>query len=235
MAKTLIFVAGFAVAGQLIAYLLTILLARHFTVEGFEAYAVASAVFILLVSVASGGLDKFSIRLIPVLLARRDFLGARGFLEFGVRRTLTLSIVVLAAAAAIVWWFGNPGQVQPLSSSPSSRFRRQVSRTFGVEYGSAGAGREVLALAILRVAVPIVVLTLVGMAIAMSLLNSAAFAIGIWGLAWVASVVLLFASIRPMLPGAAWRHSRGGMSPSWTSEAAPFLDLSDGSGGVGTV
>ena len=55
--------AMLAVAGQSVAYLLAVTLARQLGVDGFEAYAVASAAFTLMVMYAPRGIEKYALRL----------------------------------------------------------------------------------------------------------------------------------------------------------------------------
>ena len=64
--------AGLAVAGQVIAYLLSAVLARRLGVDGFEAYVVASAAFMLMVTVAPRGIEKYALRVLPALLDRGE-------------------------------------------------------------------------------------------------------------------------------------------------------------------
>jgi O-antigen/teichoic acid export membrane protein len=66
-------VSALAITGQALAYLLAVILARRLGVEGFKAYVVASSTFILLVMLAPRGFDKFTLRLLPVLLDRGEF------------------------------------------------------------------------------------------------------------------------------------------------------------------
>ncbi len=86
--------AMLAVAGQSIAYFLMIVLARNLSVDGFEAYAVASAAFTLMVMYTPRGLEKYALRLLPALYERRDWTHARGYLRFGLRRTITTSLLL---------------------------------------------------------------------------------------------------------------------------------------------
>ena len=53
---------GVAIAGQAVAYVLSVLVARRLGVDGFEAYVVASAVFILLATFAPRGAEKYALR-----------------------------------------------------------------------------------------------------------------------------------------------------------------------------
>jgi len=86
--------AMLAVAGQCVAYFLTIVLARQLSVDAFEAYAVGSAAFTLMVMYSPRGLEKYALRLLPALFQREDWAQARGFLRFGLRRTFATSIVL---------------------------------------------------------------------------------------------------------------------------------------------
>ena len=61
-----------AVAGQSVAYLLAVVLARQLGVDGFEAYAVASAAFTLMVMYTPRGLEKYALRILPALFQRED-------------------------------------------------------------------------------------------------------------------------------------------------------------------
>ncbi len=62
-----------AVVGQSVAYLLAVTRARQLGVDGFEAYAVASAAFTLMVMYTPRGLEKYALRLLPALFARGDW------------------------------------------------------------------------------------------------------------------------------------------------------------------
>jgi len=98
-----------AAAGQAVSYALAVLLARRLGIDGFEAYVVASAVLIVMVALAPCGLDKYAVRAIPALLTRRDWNRVRGYIRFGIRRTLLVSLAMaLASMAALHWWRAAP-------------------------------------------------------------------------------------------------------------------------------
>jgi len=69
-------------------------------VDGFEAYVVASAAYILMVTVAPRGVEKYALRALPALLDRGDWGLARGLLHYGLRRTLMTSLIVGLAVGA---------------------------------------------------------------------------------------------------------------------------------------
>ncbi len=83
-----------AVAGQSVAYLLAVVLARQLGVDGFEAYAVASAAFTLMVMYTPRGLEKYALRILPGMFEREDWAHAKGFLRFGLRRIFATSFLL---------------------------------------------------------------------------------------------------------------------------------------------
>ena len=97
---------GVAIAGQAVAYVLSVLVARRLGVDGFEAYVVASAVFILLATFAPRGAEKYALRRLPAMLERRDWGRARGLLTFGLRRTILTSLVIGASVGVWIGWGG---------------------------------------------------------------------------------------------------------------------------------
>jgi O-antigen/teichoic acid export membrane protein len=90
-------------AGQVIAYAISVTLARQLGVDGFEAYVVATAVFILMVTVAPRGIEKYALRALPALLDRGDWGLASGLLHYGLRRTLLTSLVIGLGIGTWAW------------------------------------------------------------------------------------------------------------------------------------
>ena len=99
--------AALAIAGQGLSYALGVLLARWLGVESFEAYAVASAAFVVMVTVATRGLDKFALRIVLRLIERRDWARARGYVLFGVRSTLCASLITGVIVSLAASWVGS--------------------------------------------------------------------------------------------------------------------------------
>jgi O-antigen/teichoic acid export membrane protein len=97
--------ATLAIAGQGLFYLLTVVLARRLGVDGFEAYSVAVAAVVLLASFATWGLEKYAMRVLPSLFERGDWARARGYVRFGLRRTLWTSLLVATVlGVGWAWW-----------------------------------------------------------------------------------------------------------------------------------
>jgi len=212
-----------AIAGQGMAYLLALLLARRLGVAGFEAYAVSGAVFVLMATFAPRGIEKYALRALPALLERADWAGARGFLRFGLRRTLATALLVGAGVAAWAAWLGDLREttrwaiVVSCASLPAGALVH-----YGLEVLSA-SGREIRALTLYRVATPALALLFVGVLLALAVELSGAIAAGCWGVAWVLVLGLMALEARRALPLAVLRAAPAQDAPLWQAEARPFF------------
>ena len=154
-----------AFAGQGIYTLLTVVLARRLGVDGFEAFSVAVASVVLLASLATWGLEKYAMRVLPSLFERGDWARARGYLRFSLRRTLSTSL--LAAAALGVgwnWWTPETRAAERLAVTAGCLALPAVALVqYGVELLST-TGQEIRGTAIYRVLIPVSALVLFGLA-----------------------------------------------------------------------
>jgi O-antigen/teichoic acid export membrane protein len=212
-----------AVAGQSVAYFLTIVLARQLSVDGFEAYAVASAAFTLMVMYTPRGLEKYALRLLPALFERKDWPHAKGYLRFGLRRIITVSLLLGSTTFLWVAYFSNytDGIKLAIAMSCLSLPAGALVHYF-VEVLSAN-GRDILATAIFRVAVPLTVLFLVGVLLNSSIELSGAIAVGSWGLAWLLMLFVIAIVVRRTTEPEIWRAEPVEDKSSWSRAARPFL------------
>ncbi len=215
-------VSTLAVAGQGIGFLLAVVLARQLGVDGFEAYVVASAVFMLMVTLAPRGVDKFALRLFPVLLEREDWGRAKGYLIFGARRTLWTSVAVGAAVGVWAWFIRD--------FTPDARIAVAVS-CIGIPAGAlvhfamevlTASGRATTAAAIFRVALPAVACASVGVMLMSPIQLTAAMAVACWGVGWTVALVMMFYQIRRTAPSKMWRADKIDDASAWASDALPF-------------
>ena len=152
-----------AVSGQSVAYFLTVVLARHLGVDGFEAYAVASAAFTLMVMFSPRGIEKYSLRLLPALTERGDWGRVRGFLRFGLKRTLFTSLLLGSVVCVWALYLSDYSPIIKLAfvmsclSLPTGALVHYYTEVLSAN------GRDILAIAIFRVAVPTTVLILIGL------------------------------------------------------------------------
>jgi O-antigen/teichoic acid export membrane protein len=210
---------GVAIIGQAIAYGLAILVARRLSVTGFEAYVVASAIFILGATLAPLGVEKLTLRRWPALARAQDWGPARGLLRFGVRRTLGTAV---AAGAVIAIWAGmrSPAPVRSAILVTCLSLPAGALVHYAVDLLTA-AGRPFRALAICRIAVPAAALLVFVATMAFGNATGAT-AVGAWGAAWLAALGLMAVSLRPRLdPRLLAAVPR--IDPGWAREAQPFL------------
>jgi len=86
----------------------------------------------------------------------------------------------------------------------------------------SAAGREVIATAILRLGVPVLVLVLVALAIGAGLPLGGPAAVGAWALAWVAAIAVLVVAVRRAMPPEVRHAPAEEDAPVWQSEASLF-------------
>lgn len=177
--------------GHAITFALSIVLARGLGVEGFEAFVVAAAAFVLMLNIAPLGLDKYAIRLLPALFESRDWGGAAGFVRFSVRRVVGASLTVMAVATLWILSAADAGSDRGralLASVLSLPAAALVQLLAGVT-GAAGGERRANLIA--RVGVPLCTLGLAGVALAAPIPFSGATAIACWGVSWVVAALWL--------------------------------------------
>ena len=212
-----------AVAGQSVAYFLTIVLARQLSVDGFEAYAVASAAFTLMVMYTPRGLEKYALRLLPALFERKDWAHARGYLRFGLRRTFATSIVLgLATFLWVNFLSDYPAAIKLAIAVSCLSLPAGALVHYYVEVLSAN-GRDIMATAIFRVAVPATVMALVGLFLYLPVELNGAIAVGSWGLAWLLMLFVIAIMVRRTTVPDVWLAEPAEEKSVWSRAARPFL------------
>jgi O-antigen/teichoic acid export membrane protein len=214
-------VSSLAVAGQGIAYLLGIVVARNLGVAAFETYVVASAAFNLMVTFAPQGLEKYALRVVPPLLHQSDWERLRGFLQFSLRRTLWGSGLVGAMVA--LWGWRQPDLAGPTRIAIAlacAAVPVGATVNWGLEVLTA-LQRPVVATAISRFGVPAMALAFLALAIRLFDAPGGAVAIACWGIAWAVALVFMawqFLRAVPAAQAAAAAEERA----EWILEARPF-------------
>lgn len=211
-----------ALSGQLASYGLAIILARQLGVEGFESYVVASATFILLVSLVPQGLEKYALKLVPASLERGEAGMVHGFVRFARRRILLGSLVV--GTAVVAWVLLASGL------APETRTAILVSCVFLAPAALVHLALEVLtalggahrAAVIFRLVVPGTTLLLVVATLATVGDISASWAIAAWGLSWCVALALMERHTRPLLVRPVIETASAMQVSGWSVAAAPF-------------
>jgi len=215
--------AMLAVAGQSVAYFLTIVLARQLSVDGFEAYAVASAAFTLMVMYTPRGLEKYGLRLLPALFERGDWAHARGYLRFGLRRTFATSILLGLVTFLWVKFFSDyPAPIKLAITVSCLSLPAGALVHYYVEVLSAN-GRDIMATASFRVAVPLTVLFLVGVFLKLPIELNGAIAVGSWGIAWLLMLIVIVIIVRRTTEPEVWSAEPAEDKSTWSSAARPLL------------
>ena len=213
---------GIAVCAQLLGLAITLLGARTLEVEGFEAYAVASALFVVLATMAPLGSEKHALRHLPLLLDRGPAGLARGLLRYGTGRTLRVASI---AALAVAGW--------AFAALPSGEARTAIFVTclslpagalchYAVEALTA-ANRPGLAMLLFRLLVPAVALALVGLFLLSGWSVSGPFLVGAWGLGWLLALAAIGYAFRRAAPEWLWHAQPEVEAARWRAEARPFL------------
>jgi O-antigen/teichoic acid export membrane protein len=213
---------GIAAAGQAISYALAIMFVRRLGPGGFEAYAVAAAVFTVMIAVAPAGIDKFSLRILPATLERQDWSAAHGFLRYGAGRIALLSFILAGIVGAGAWWWrGISLGIGTAILWSCLALPAGALAHFGMEVLSA-VGRAGLAAAIIRLGVPVLALASFLVLAAVLPDPSGATAIASWALAWYAVLVPLFVAVGSTMPPDVWRAEARKEARDWSKEAALF-------------
>ena len=215
-----------AAVNYLLFYGLGIFLARTLGVAGFGSYNVAVATIIMLASLATLGLEKFSLRVFPSYIEQGDWSYARGFARFS-----SLIIFAVSSLAAILWVAGNWRSYDVFHTYPLAAAGLVVAFVtsmalvmFLVEMLSAG-GRPVLATLVYRLFLPLSVVSLIG---AVTLLGGGLTvrrAVICYGFSWVLSLSLILELARHALPVEIWKAAPRMRveSRQWLWRSVPFL------------
>jgi O-antigen/teichoic acid export membrane protein len=198
-------------------------LARQLGVDGFEAYAVASAAFTLMVMFTPRGIEKYALRLLPALVERSDWGHTRGFLRFGLYRTLGTSLLLGSVVFLWVQYFSDypPATKMAFTMSCLSLPTGALVHYY-IEVLSAN-GRDILATTVFRVIVPATVLMLVGLFLYLPIGVNGAIAVGCWGIAWTLALAAVVIQVRRSTPPQVWSAKPIEAKPEWAREARPFL------------
>ncbi len=209
-----------AVAGQVAVGLLTLLLARSLDLAGFEAYAIAAAAFLMMVTAAPLGAEKLALRVLPPLIDRGDPARVRGYLGWAARRALLGT--ALAAATGLGWTL--------LADSPSTTRAAVAASCLGLPAGVlahlaiealTAAGQARYATLIFRVVVPGTALALTG-ALLLVGQPSAVAALLAWGIGWAIAATLMLRHLAAALPPAVRAATPVTEPASWRTAARPL-------------
>ena len=213
-----------AIFGQGLIYLLAIVLARGLGVEGFDDYAVAAAVFMLTASIAPLGSEKYALRVLPVFIEREDWGRVQGYMRFGMRRSVCMSLMLTMAVLGIMLVLGDALQDSTRLAIAITALAVPLGALvhFGLEVLTA-LGRQFIASVIFRIVVPATALAFAMLLLALYPEPSGAFAAACWGPAWLLALLLMASVARHSLQPIAWRSQPVDEARHWRIESRPFF------------
>lgn len=211
-----------SLAGQVLAYVLGIVLARRLGVAGFESYVVAAAAFILMVTLAPQGLEKYALKLLPGLLERGRLDMQHGFLRFACRRVLLGSVLVGAVVAAGAWSADGLARETRIAIVVSCLSLPAGALVHLALEMLTAFGRAFVATLVFRLLVPGTVLALAGFAIVLLPQLRASVAIAAWGVAWGIALLLMAVQVRRAAPAGMFATPAVESAGSWSDAARPF-------------
>ncbi|MCG8456793.1 MAG: oligosaccharide flippase family protein [Holophagales bacterium] len=207
------------------SYLTQILFSRWLGAEDYGDYSVAVSVAALVTTLALLGLDKATMKFLPLYEGPREAGRARGFLGFTFRTVLAFGLVL-----ALVGWIG-ARFAERLLHADEHPVRHAMFLVLPMclsillVQAMAGQRRPVLASFVLKMALP---LTLVGLALGANFLHPLTEMGAVWvtvaanSLIAVALVALLVPSWRRRFRGRQPEYAR----PEWMATARAFLATS---------
>lgn len=214
--------AAIALAGHGITAVLTALLARRMSAPEFEAYAVAVALYLVLVALVPLGADKLALRILPPALNGNASARTRSYLLFALRR---LALGTLAVGAIGAFWAFGLRDLEPSVRSAVAAglvvLPLGAAAQLGLEVLVA-SGRGSAALTIVRIVVPALVLAAFVALLQAGAALSGQSVILAWGVAWTCAVAAQLALLRGTV-----RRLRGvgseGSPAEWRRASRPLL------------
>jgi O-antigen/teichoic acid export membrane protein len=212
--------APIAVAGQGLIALLMLVLARRLDLAGFEAYTVASALFVLMVSAAPLGTEKLALRVLPPLIDRADAGRVRGYLGWAARRALFGAGACVGFALLWVAWSGGSPATRSAVAVACLAVPAGVAAHLGIELLTA-AGQVRFATLVLRLVVPGISLGLVGLLL-LAGQPSATGALIAWGFGWAVAAALMLHRLAAVLPASIRTSAPVADTVVWRRDARPL-------------
>jgi O-antigen/teichoic acid export membrane protein len=204
-------------------YGLTVFLARTLDTRGFHDYSVAVATVTLLTSLASLGLEKYALRILPAAFERHDWAVAQGFLRFSFRSLLLASITVglLYATVRLVLTERSVAELWPVLAGVSvvpavAMVQLQIEVL-------AATGRVVRATFFYRILFPVGALAFICGIGAWTGRLTATQAVEGYAAAWLLTLAALWNQTRKWMPAEVRTAQVVTEARSWLSAAIPFL------------
>jgi O-antigen/teichoic acid export membrane protein len=212
---------GLTALGQILAYGLTVFLANRLEPEAFAVYVSAVAAFLLAGKLATAGVERLALRVLPTAYASGDWSLIRGFLGFAARRSGLYTAIVCLAVLTLAAWLGlTPEQSAGLMIGFLA-LPLGVATSIGGEMLTA-LGQPRRAALLMRLPVPLTAIAVVFGAHAFGIPISGVLAVGAWSLGWLVAAVMIALVLAKSLPPEIWRSVPRATEQQWRKIAQPL-------------
>lgn len=207
--------------GHALAYGLTVFLANYLTPESFAIYVAAVAAFLLAGKLASAGVDRLALRVLPSAFGSSDWPLIRGFFSFAARRAGIGIALVFLLALAIAAWLRPPHEQAVGLLIGFLALPVGVAASIGGEMLTA-LGQPRRAALLLRLPVPLTAIAVIFGAIAAGLPISGLLAVGAWTSGWAVAAGMIAVALVKSLPREIWRATPRVTAQEWRTTAQPL-------------
>lgn len=204
-------------------YGLTVFLARTLDTRGFHDYSVAVATVMLLSSVATLGLEKYALRVLPAAFEKGEWGIAKGFVGFSIR-CLVVASAAVGAIYLYVRWLATEGPVTELwpmlvgvAVVPAVALAQLLIEVL------AASGEVVRATFLYRFLFPVGALVFVFGIGSWTGRLTATQAVGGYAAAWLLTLAILWLEARRRMPAEVVEAEARLDRRSWISASMPFL------------
>ncbi|WOX05042.1 lipopolysaccharide biosynthesis protein [Microbulbifer pacificus] len=214
--------AAIAFTGHGVIFLINLILARNLSVDEYENYVVAVAIFLLILAITSQGLDKYAIRMMPAKFARQHHGHAAHYFVFSITRLIIGSIVV--AALTLLW-------ATELREYSPDAMKAIHYGLFALPLGAltyylcaviSATGDCVRAAAVTYLVVPTLTLVCIGVALLTTSQKSGALGILCWLIAWCFGLMLAIYWLKKAWPSRPAARPPEKIDFSWQRDVSPF-------------
>nr|WP_010131569.1 hypothetical protein [Microbulbifer agarilyticus] len=203
-------------------FLINLLLARSLSIDNYESYVLAAAVFLLILALTSQGLDKYALRFIPGKFAARQYGHAYRYICFALTRLMIGSGIV--ALATWLWAYN----LREYSQDTLTAIHYSLlALPFGVATyflcaAISATGHWVQAAAVTHLVVPLITLLLIICVLLSPVYPTGASGIACWLAAWCIGLMLSALWLRRAWPLEATRNTQRVMTDCWRRDTLPF-------------
>jgi len=214
----------FSLANYGCLYLLNLVLARSISLEEFNDYNVGVATLMLLAAIAPLGLEKYALKVVPSLTHHEDWPRLRGFLRFAVGTAVVVSVVLSLSFDTVLesilllrhsgYHIAIPMIVSCLPLMTVFFLYLEIATAYGA---------PIIAAAIYRLALPLLLL-LFNLVVLLSPLTLSGFsAAWCFALAWTVALLATWILVRRLTPKMVHQSRPVSFQGAWLKESIPLL------------